>query len=81
MTGGPTCWSRISAGYFPMGFRGRWSAAGFVRYDQLPSVSLDAPDVRLLDLDGDGVVDALRTGAQEGFELFFNDPAGRLGAR
>jgi RHS repeat-associated protein len=61
-------------GYFPLGFQGRWSAQGFVRYDHLPSVALDAPDVRLVDLDGDGVVDALRTGAQEGFELFFNHP-------
>jgi RHS repeat-associated protein len=61
-------------GYFPLGFQGRWSAQGFVRYDHLPSVTLNAPDVRLMDLDGDGVVDALRTGAQDGFELFFNDP-------
>jgi RHS repeat-associated protein len=60
-------------GYFPLGFHGRWSAQGFVRYDYLPSTPLDAPNVRLMDLDGDGVVDALRTGAQDGFELFFND--------
>jgi RHS repeat-associated protein len=61
-------------GYFPLGFRGRWSAQGFVQYDHLPSVALDAPDVRLMDLEGDGVIDALRTGAQGGFELFFNHP-------
>ncbi len=61
-------------GYFPLAFQGHWSAQGFVRYDHLPSVDLDAPDVRLVDLDGDGVVDALRTGAQPGFELFFNHP-------
>jgi RHS repeat-associated protein len=61
-------------GYFPLGFDGRWRAEGFVAYDNLPSVSLADPDVRFMDLDGDGVVDALRTGAQEGFELLFNHP-------
>jgi RHS repeat-associated protein len=61
-------------GYFPLGFEGRWNARAFVRYDHLPSVALDGPDTRLMDLDGDGVVDALRTGAQEGFELLFNHP-------
>lgn len=30
------------------------------------------PDVRLMDLDGDGVTDALRTGPQ--LELYYNDP-------
>jgi RHS repeat-associated protein len=59
-------------GYFPLSFRGRWSRQGFVRYERQPSMPLGAPEVRLVDLDGDGVVDALRTGAA--FELFFNDP-------
>jgi hypothetical protein len=43
-----------------------------VRYRSVPTVNLDAPDVRLIDLDGDGVTDALRTGPQ--FELYYNDP-------
>jgi RHS repeat-associated protein len=59
-------------GYFPLAFEGRWSAQGFVRYPAAPSVSLGTDDIRLIDLDGDGVVDALRTGPS--FELFFNDP-------
>ena len=42
-----------------------------MRYPAAPAVSFGADDIRLVDLDGDGVVDALRTGPS--FELFFND--------
>lgn len=59
-------------GYYPLAFNGEWNERGFVRYRSVPTVDLDAPDVRLLDLDGDGVTDALRTGPQ--FELYYNDP-------
>ncbi|CAN5788944.1 SpvB/TcaC N-terminal domain-containing protein [soil metagenome] len=59
-------------GYYPLTFDGQWNERGFVRYRGVPTVNLDAPDVRLLDLDGDGVTDALRTGPQ--FELYYNDP-------
>jgi RHS repeat-associated protein len=61
-----------SNGYYPLTFEGQWNKQGFVRYRNVPTVNLDAPDVRLLDLDGDGVTDALRTGSQ--FELYYNDP-------
>ncbi len=59
-------------GYYPLTFRGEWNERGLVRYRSAPTVNLDAPDVRLMDLDGDGVTDALRTGQQ--FELYYNDP-------
>ena len=59
-------------GYYPLTFDGQWNERGFVRYRSVPTVNLDAPDVRLMDLDGDGVTDALRTGPQ--FELYYNDP-------
>ena len=59
-------------GYYPLTFDGQWNARGFVRYRNAPTINLDAPDVRLIDLDGDGVTDALRTGPQ--FELYYNDP-------
>jgi RHS repeat-associated protein len=59
-------------GYYPLTSSGEWHEKGFVRYRTAPSVNLDAPDVRLLDLDGDGVTDALRTGPK--FELYYNDP-------
>ncbi|GAA1783696.1 hypothetical protein GCM10009712_33780 [Pseudarthrobacter sulfonivorans] len=57
-------------GYFPQGFGGRWER--FVEYPQAPSIAFDDTELRLVDLDGDGVVDALRTG--QDFELFLNDP-------
>ncbi|HEY3140144.1 MAG TPA: SpvB/TcaC N-terminal domain-containing protein, partial [Acidimicrobiales bacterium] len=59
------------SGYFPLSFEGRWSARGFVQYPSAPAVDFDG-QTRLVDLDGDGVVDALRTGTT--FELFLNDP-------
>jgi hypothetical protein len=60
-------------GYFPLSFQGRWSRQGFVRWERIPSFDPSSPDLRLFDVDGDGVVDALRTGTE--FELFLNDPA------
>jgi hypothetical protein len=62
----------IRAGYYPLNFRGGWDQRGFVPYQRAPAVNLEDPEVRLVDLDGDGVVDALRTGPQ--FELYHNDP-------
>ena len=59
-------------GYFPQSFQGRWSAQHFVQYANSPSVTFGDAELRLIDLDGDGVVDALRTGVD--LELFFNDP-------
>ena len=62
----------LRTGYYPLTFAGEWREQGFVRHRAAPTINLDAPDVRLLDLDGDGVTDALRTGPQ--FELYYNDP-------
>ena len=39
-------------------------------YAKLPTVSLDDPQVRLVDLDGDGLTDIMRSGSR--FECFFN---------
>lgn len=58
-------------GYFPLGFAGRWSREGFVRYDHAPTFPLGSADLRLVDIDGDGVVDALHTGEQ--LTVFHND--------
>ncbi|HLG58313.1 MAG TPA: SpvB/TcaC N-terminal domain-containing protein [Vicinamibacterales bacterium] len=61
----------VTAGYFPLDFGAEWNARSFRRYEQAPSFSLEDPNVRLLDLTGDGVFDALRTGTR--FECYFND--------
>jgi RHS repeat-associated protein len=59
------------AGYFPLRFGARWDRRSLQRYAAVPSFSLEDPELRLLDLDGDGVTDAIRSGAR--LECFFND--------
>lgn len=59
------------AGYFPTCPGGTWDRRSFQRYRVAPSFSLDDPEVQLVDLDGDGVTDAIRSGTR--LECFFND--------
>jgi RHS repeat-associated protein len=59
------------AGYFPLQFNGQWNRRSFQRYQRAPSFNLEDPEVRLVDLDGDGVTDAIRSGTR--LECFFND--------
>lgn len=59
-------------GYFPMLFDGRWSSRSFQAYSQAPSFDLKDPEVKLVDLDGDGVTDAILSSAS--LDCFFNDP-------
>jgi RHS repeat-associated protein len=58
-------------GHLPLTAAGATEPRPFVRYDAAPPISLDDPELRLVDLDGDGVIDALRTGSA--FELFYHD--------
>ncbi len=60
------------AGYFPLNFDGTWDRRSFRRYELAPSFNLQDPEVQLVDLDGDGVTDAVRSGTR--LEYFFNDP-------
>ena len=60
------------SGYFPLSFGGQWDRRSFQRYRQAPSFNLEDPEVKLIDLDGDGVTDAIRSGSR--LECFFNDP-------
>jgi hypothetical protein len=60
------------SGYFPMAFDGLWDRRSFHRYRVAPSFNLEDPEIRLVDLTGDGVTDALRCSTR--FDCFFNDP-------
>ena len=60
------------SGYFPMRFGGQWDERSFHCYRKAPSFNLEDPEVHLVDLTGDGVTDAVRSGTR--FECFFNDP-------
>jgi len=59
------------SGYYPLKYNGEWDRRSFQKYNVSPSFSLQDPEVRLFDLDGDGVTDALRTSTR--FECFFQD--------
>jgi RHS repeat-associated protein len=59
-------------GYYPLRFGGLWDRRSFQPYRFAPSFGLKDPEVRLVDLDGDGVTDAIRAGSR--LECFFNDP-------
>jgi len=59
------------SGYFPLRFGGQWDRRSFQRYPSAPSFNLEDPEVRLIDLDGDGITDAIRSGSR--MECFFND--------
>ena len=60
-------------GYYPLTFKGEFSDEGFFDYEEgsRPPFALSDIDTRLIDLDGDGVTDALRTA--DSFILFSND--------
>jgi RHS repeat-associated protein len=60
------------SGYFPLRFGGMWDRKSFQRYEVAPSFNLEDPEVKLVDLTGDGVTDAIRSGSR--MECFFNDP-------
>jgi RHS repeat-associated protein len=58
-------------GYVPLTVSGTHATGQFVEYTAAPPFPLNDPELRLLDLDGDGITDALRTGTQ--LELYFHD--------
>lgn len=64
-----------SSGYFSLRFDPEipgWDRKSFQRYHQAPSFNLEDPEVKLVDLDGDGLTDIVRSGTR--LECFFNDP-------
>ena len=58
-------------GYYPTDFDAEWDPRSFVKYDRAPSFSLEDPDVKLFDVDGDGRIDAVQTGTPH-FVIFYN---------
>jgi hypothetical protein len=59
------------SGYFPPSSDGEWDARTFRAYRQAPSFPLADPNLALVDLDGDGVTDAVRAGVR--FECFLQE--------
>jgi RHS repeat-associated protein len=59
-------------GYFPLQYDGRWDRKSFQRYDIAPSFAFDQPNVQLMDLNGDGITDVVRSGSR--LECFENHP-------
>ncbi|HNN92498.1 MAG TPA: SpvB/TcaC N-terminal domain-containing protein, partial [Pseudomonadota bacterium] len=60
------------AGVYPMRFGGTWDRRAFRPYRYAPGFPLKDPEVKLVDLDGDGATDAIRADA-ESFVCFFQD--------
>jgi RHS repeat-associated protein len=58
-------------GYYPTDFDAEWNPDSFRPYDHAPSFDLEDPDVRLFDVDGDGRIDAVRSGNPH-FVVFYN---------
>jgi RHS repeat-associated protein len=58
-------------GYFPLRFEAVWDRGSFRRYETAPSFNLEDPEVKLVDLNGDGIIDVIRSGTR--LECFFND--------
>jgi len=59
------------AGYYPLTHNASFDIKSFQKYTYAPSINLEDPEVKLVDLTGDGVTDAIRSGTS--FECYFND--------
>ncbi len=59
------------SGYFPLNFDGKWDQGSFVKQELAPSFSFSDPEVKMLDINGDGITDVLRNGSR--LECFFQD--------
>ncbi|HEU0252120.1 MAG TPA: toxin TcdB middle/N-terminal domain-containing protein, partial [Pyrinomonadaceae bacterium] len=62
------------AGYFPLNLDGSWNTRSFQKFEFAPTFNFKDPEVRLVDLDGDGITDAIRSSGR--MECFFQDAKG-----
>lgn len=58
-------------GYYPARFDAKWDRKSFQPFKQQPSFKLKDPEVQLVDLNGDGITDVIRSGQR--LECFFLD--------
>lgn len=58
-------------GYYPSTFDGGWDERSFQPAARSPALSLADPDVKLVDMDGDGVTDLLYSGERD-FQIHYN---------
>ncbi|HEX5717699.1 MAG TPA: SpvB/TcaC N-terminal domain-containing protein, partial [Thermoanaerobaculia bacterium] len=59
------------SGFYPLAYGGLWDRRSFRPFAAAPTFSLEDPEVRLVDLNGDGVTDAIRAGSR--LECFFQE--------
>ena len=59
------------SGYYPTTFDTQWDPRSFRKYERAPSFTLKNPDVKLVDMNGDGIIDALQTNLSS-FYVFYN---------
>ncbi len=64
------------AGYFPSCFDGVWDRKSFQKYEFAPSFNLEKPEVKPIDLTGDGVTDAIRSVADRNVSSTIQNTAG-----
>ncbi len=58
-------------GYFPLNFSGKWDRESFRPQSTAPSFSFADPEVKMMDLTGNGITDVLRNGVS--LECYFQD--------
>lgn len=60
------------SGYFPLRWGGLWDKKSFQKVEKAPTFSFNDPEVRLMDINGDGITDAVRNGSR--LECYINHP-------
>ena len=59
------------SGYYSLNHNGQWHSDTFKKYKNSPSFSFKDPEVKLMDLSGNGITDVLRNGSK--FECYYQN--------